>query len=126
MITLNLVFIDFWDISRLHILGSLLQLLHLKALVKEISISYLYFKIITIPHLNLGHVNSVMFCELVHLAVNFAAFIAPERLFPTVRPHVALQMTRRDTSVVALVTLVWLFSSMLYLHVNLQMLSLNA
>ena len=50
----------------------------------------LYFKIL---HLNLGHVNYEMFCELVLLSVSFVAFVAPERLFPCVRPHVALQIT---------------------------------
>ena len=77
-------------------------------------------------NLNLDRVNSNMFCEVVHLAVSFAAFVAPERLFPTVRPYVALQGTRRSASVVALVTLVWLFSCMLNHHVNFQIASLNA
>ena len=54
------------------------------------------------------NVNSVMFCEIPLVLVSFAAFVAPERLLPTVRPHVALQVTRRSASVVALVTLVWL------------------
>ena len=58
--------------------------------------------------------------------VSFAASVALERLFPSVRPHVALQMTRRNTSVVALVTLVWLFPRMLPHHVIFQMISCSA
>ena len=77
-------------------------------------------------NLNLDRVNSNMFCEVVHLAVSFAAFVAPERLFPTVRPHVALQVTRRSTGVVALVALVGFFSCMLPHRVNFQITSCNA
>ena len=51
-----------------------------------------------------------MFCEVLFVFVSFAALVALERLFPYVRLDVALQMTRRNASVVALVTLVWLFS----------------
>ena len=43
--------------------------------------------------------NSEMFCEVVFLLVSFAAFVAPERLLPSVRPHVLLQVTRRSASV---------------------------
>ena len=67
-----------------------------------------------------------MSCEISLFLVSFAAFVAPEGLFPTVRPHVLLQITRRDTSVVALVTLEWLFSCMFPHHVLLQFTSLNA
>ena len=77
-------------------------------------------------HLNLGHVNSEMFCELDLSSVSFVAFGAPERLLPSVRHHVALQMTRSSTSVVALVTLVWLFSCVFPHHVNFQITSFNA
>ena len=77
-------------------------------------------------NLNLDRVNSNMFCEVVHLAVSFAAFVAPERLFPTVRPHVTLQFIRRSASEVALVTLVGFFSCMLPHHVNFQFISSNA
>ena len=79
-----------------------------------------------INNLNLGRVNSEMFCELALLSVSFVAFVAPERFFPTVCPHVTLQVTRRGASVVALVTLVWLFSRVLPHHVIFQMISLNA
>ena len=67
-----------------------------------------------------------MFCEISLVGVSFVALAAPERLFPTVSPHVLLQVTRRGASKVALVTLEWLFSSMLPHHVNFQMLSSNA
>ena len=76
-------------------------------------------------NLNLDRVNSNMFCEVVHLAVSFAAFVAPERLFPTVRPHVLWQLTRRSASEVALVTLVGFFSCMLPHHVIFQITSCN-
>ena len=71
-----------------------------------------------VNNLNLGHVSSEMFCETSLVRVSFAAFVAPERLFSTVRPHVALQITRRSASVVALVTLEWFFSCMLPHDVN--------
>ena len=67
-----------------------------------------------------------MFCELPLSSVSFAAFVAPERLFPTVRLHVALQLKRRSANEITLVTLEWLFSCVLPHHVNFQMLSLNA
>ena len=54
--------------------------------------------------------NYEMFSETSLFLVSFAALVAPESLFPSVRPHVALQVTRGSASVVALVTLVWLFS----------------
>ena len=70
--------------------------------------------------------NSLMSCELDLLAISFGAFVAPERLFPSVRPHVALQITRRSASEVALVKFVWLFSCVLHHHVNFQLTNLNA
>ena len=76
--------------------------------------------------LNLGHVNYAMLCELTLLPVRFAASIAPERLLSTVRHRVALQITGRCASVIALVTLAWLFSSVLLHHVYFQIASLNA
>ena len=76
--------------------------------------------------MNLGRVNPEMFCEPALLSGRFAALVAPEKLLPRVRPHVALQMTRRSTSEVALVTLVWLFSCMLPHHVLFQIASSNA
>ena len=67
--------------------------------------------------MNLYHVNFGMFCEI-RLSL---AFVAPERLFPSVRPHVAPQITRRSAGEVALVTLEWLFSCVLPHHVIFQM-----
>ena len=64
--------------------------------------------------------------ELVLSSVSFAAFVAPERFLPSVCPHVALQVTRRSASEVALVTLVWLFPCMLPHHVLFQLTSCNA
>ena len=58
-----------------------------------------------------------MFCELVFSAVSFAALVALEKLLPSVRLHVPLQVTRRSRIEVALVTLVWPFSCVLPHHV---------
>ena len=69
--------------------------------------------------------NSGMSCELDLLSESFAAQIAPERLFSSVRFYVSLQITRRNAIEVALVTLVWLFSCMVPHHVIFQMTSLN-
>ena len=68
-------------------------------------------------NLNLGFVNSEMSCENVLSSVSFVAFVAPERLLSTVSLHVLLQVTGRGASVVALVTLVWLFSCVIPHHV---------
>ena len=76
--------------------------------------------------LHLCRVNSRMLCKQVLLCVSFAAFVALERLLPGVRSNVALQMTRRSASVIALVTLEWLFSCVHPHHVLFQMTSLNA
>ena len=67
-----------------------------------------------------------MFCEVFFVFVSFVAFGAPERLLPSVRNHVFLHLTRRSAIVVALVTLVWLFSCMLTHHVNFQLISCDA
>ena len=86
----------------------------------------LYFKITSyVNNLNLGHVNYAMLCELTLLPVRFAASIAPERLLSTVRHRVALQITGRCASVIALVTLVWLFSCVVPHCVIFQMTSCN-
>ena len=84
----------------------------------------LYFKIIL--NLNLGRVHSDMFCEVFCLFESFATFVALERPLPSVRPHVALQMTSCSAGVAALVTLVWLFSCMLPHHVLFQIACCNA
>ena len=67
-----------------------------------------------------------MFCESLFVFVSFVALVALERLLPSVRYHVFLQITRRSASVVALVTLVWLFSCVLTHHANFQLTSCNA
>ena len=67
-----------------------------------------------------------MFCEISFLFVSFVALVALERLLPSVRYHVLLQVTRRGAGVVALVTLVWLFSCVLPHHVIFQIFSCNA
>ena len=50
----------------------------------------------------------------------FFTFTALEMPFLCVRTHVALQMPRCGTTVVALVTFEWLFSSVLSRHVLFQ------
>ena len=67
-----------------------------------------------------------MLCEQVLSCVSFAAFVARERPLPRVRPHVLLQITRLNASIIALVTLEWVFSSVVPLHVSFQMTSCNA
>ena len=67
-----------------------------------------------------------MFCEVVFVFVIFVALVALERFLPCMRQHVALQATRRSASVIALVTLVWLFSCMLPHHMPFQITSPNA
>ena len=72
-----------------------------------------------------GFMKLGMFCEILFVFVSFVACGAPEILLPSVSYHVALQITRRGASVVALVTLVWLFSCVVPHHVNSQLTSLN-
>ena len=67
-----------------------------------------------------------MLCEQVLLCVSFAAFVALERLQPRVRHHVALQMTRLNASIIALVTLERLFSCVVPHYVLFQMTTCNA
>ena len=76
--------------------------------------------------LSLGHVDYHMFRQLVFPCESFATFVALERSQPRVRPHMALQMTRRSASIIALVALEWLFSCVIHHHVNFQFTSLNA
>ena len=47
------------------------------------------------------------------------------KAFPSVRPHVALQITRSNTREVALVTLVWFIPCVLSHHVPFQITSSN-
>ena len=67
-----------------------------------------------------------MFCEISFIFVSFAASVALETPLPSVRLHVALKITRRNASIVALVTLVGLFPCMDPHHVIFQMTSCNA
>ena len=67
-----------------------------------------------------------MSCEILSVFVSFVALVALERLFPSVRSHVLLQVTRSGASVVALVTLVWLFSCVVPHHVIFPLTSCNA
>ena len=64
-------------------------------------------------------------CELALSSISFAASVALERLFASVRLYVALQVTRRSASKVALVALEWLFSCVVPHHVIFQISSCN-
>ena len=75
--------------------------------------------------LSLGHVDYHMFRQLVFPCESFATFVALERSQPRARPHVALLCIGFSTSIIALVTLEWLFSCVLRHHVNFQFTSLN-
>ena len=74
---------------------------------------------------DLCRVNSRMLWGQVLLRVSFAAFVALERLHPRVLHHVAIQVTRVYASIIALVTLGWLFSSMHPHHMLFQITSCN-
>ena len=67
-----------------------------------------------------------MFCQLVFPCERFAAFVALERLHPRVRSNVLLQLTIRNASEVALVTLARLFPCVHPHHVHFQLSSSNA
>ena len=75
---------------------------------------------------DLCHMFSEMFCEIPLVRISFAAFVTLESFFTSVRLHVALQITRSGTSVIALAALVWLFSCVLPHHVIFQIFSCNA
>ena len=74
---------------------------------------------------DLCRVNSRMLWGQVLLRVSFAAFVGLERLHPRVLHHVAIQVTRVYASIIALVTLGWLFSSMHPHHMLFQITSCN-
>ena len=76
--------------------------------------------------LDLSHVNFDMSCELGIPFEIFTAFVTLESFHPRVRPRVALQITRRNASEVALVTLEWLLPCVVPHHVNFQITSCNA
>ena len=67
-----------------------------------------------------------MFCKIPLFLVSFAAFVALEWSFPTVRSHMASQIRRVGRSEVTLVTLVWLFCCVIRHNVLLQMIDLGA
>ena len=67
-----------------------------------------------------------MSCELALSFVSLVALVALKRPLSGVYPHVALQITRRRASVVALVTLVWFISCVLTHHVHFQITSCKA
>ena len=59
-----------------------------------------------------------MLCEMAVLFECLVAMGALKRPLPRMLPHVLLQITRRSTSIVALVTFERLFSSVLPHYVN--------
>ena len=67
-----------------------------------------------------------MACEALLMLERFITLVALEWLFPSVLPHVFLQIARRSTNIVALVTFERLFSCVLPHHVNFQITRLNA
>ena len=73
-----------------------------------------------------SNVSIDMFYKILLLFVGFAALVALKWSFPSVRPHVPLQITSCSASVVALVTFERLLSCVLHHHVNFQTNSLNA
>ena len=77
-------------------------------------------------NMDLCHMNSGVSCEIYLLFVGFTAFVARERPLPRVRPHVLLQITRLNASIIALVALEWLFSCVIHHHVGFQLTSSNA
>ena len=66
-----------------------------------------------------------MFRQTSLVLVSFAASVALERLRPHVGPRVTLQLTRRNASVIALVTLEWFFACVHPHHVIFQLTSCN-
>ena len=68
-----------------------------------------------------SNMNFDMFSKIALLLVSLAALVALEWSFPSVRPHVPLQITSCSASVVALVTFERLLSCVLPHHVNFQM-----
>ena len=75
---------------------------------------------------NLGHMNSEVLCKIYLVFLSFTALVTSETPLPGVRLHVVLKITRRNASIVALVTLEWLFSCVVPHHVLFQLTSFNA
>ena len=67
-----------------------------------------------------------MACEALLMFERFITFVALEWFFPSVLPHMLLQIARRSASVVALVAFERLFSGVLSHHVNFQFRLRNA
>ena len=67
-----------------------------------------------------------MACEAPPLFKRFITLVALKWFFLGVLPHVFLQIARRSTNIVALVTFERLFSGVLSHYVNFQMNRLNA
>ena len=70
--------------------------------------------------------DSGVLCEIYLVFVSFTAFVALERLQARVRPCVTLQITVRSASIVALITLEWLFFRVLPQNVIFQLINCNA
>ena len=73
-----------------------------------------------------SNMNFEMFRKISFLLVSFAALVALEWSFPSVLPHVPLQMARLRANIVALVTFERLFSVVLCHHVNFQITRFSA
>ena len=73
-----------------------------------------------------SNMNFDMIYKISLFSVSLAALVALEWSFPSVRPHVRLQITRSSASIVALVTFERLLSCVLPHHVNFQLRSCNA
>ena len=67
-----------------------------------------------------SNMNFDMFYKILLMFVSLAALAAPEWSRPSVRLHVLLQIARRSTSVVALVTFERLLSCVHPHHMNFQ------
>ena len=67
-----------------------------------------------------------MACEAPLMFERFITLVALERFFPGVLPHVFLQIARRSTNIVALVTFERLLSGVHHHSVNFQITTSNA
>ena len=67
-----------------------------------------------------------MTCEALLMFERFVTLVALEWFFPSVLPHVLLQLARSNASIVALVAFERLLSCVLSHHVNFQLRSCNA
>ena len=74
----------------------------------------------------LRHMYTIMFSQAPFMFESFSAIIALESLLISVRYFVALQMTCWNKTAGAVVTFVWLFSSVFSPHVHCQIASCDA